>query len=75
MPIPFLLCANKFDRIAETEDSDLEYLQTEMGLAEFANEHGFLKSYRVSAKENINIAEAFSILVREMIISTIAQSQ
>ena len=37
--------------------------------------NGFFDSYRVSAKEDINIAAAFSSLTREMIIAAIAQQQ
>ena len=37
--------------------------------------NGFFDSYRVSAKEDINIAAAFSGLTREMIIAAIAQQQ
>lgn len=42
-------------------------------MKEFAVQHGFFESYRVSAKEDINVSAAFSTLTREMIIAAIAE--
>ena len=47
-------------------------LQTEEGMKDFASRNGFLESYQVSAKEDINISSAFSDLTREMIIAEFA---
>ena len=74
-PIPIVLCLNKFDAINSVEESNLDYLQTENGIHEFAEQNGFFESYRVSAKEDINISNAFATLTREMIIAAIAQQQ
>lgn len=74
-PIPIVLCLNKVDMIDTVDESNLEYRQTENGIKEFANTHGFFESYRVSAKEDINVSHAFSTLTREMIIAEIAHQQ
>jgi len=71
-PIPIILCVNKVDMIDQSDESSLDYLQTDNGIREFANQHGFLESFRVSAKEDINVSTAFSNLTREMIISELA---
>ena len=73
-PIPIVLCANKVDLLAEDPDGTTEtpFNQTDDGIREFAMNNGFFDSYRVSAKEDINIAAAFSSLTREMIIAAIA---
>jgi hypothetical protein len=42
-------------------------------MRDFSNMNGFLESYRVSAKEDINISSAFSDLTREMIIAEFAR--
>ena len=70
-PIPIVLCLNKVDTIEGIDESQLDPLQTEEGMREFAQENGFFDSYRVSAREDINISTAFSTLTREMIISVI----
>lgn len=71
-PIPIILCVNKVDMIDQSDESSLDYLQTDNGIREFANQHGFLESFRVSAKEDINVSTAFANLTREMIISELA---
>ena len=71
-PIPIVLCINKVDTVDTNDESNLDQLQTEQGIQEFAQQHGFIASYRVSAKEDINISTAFSTLTREMIIAEIA---
>ena len=70
-PIPIVLCLNKLDSLDDVPAEDQDYLTTEDGLAKFAEDHGFFESFRVSAKENINIFDAFSTLTREMIIAAI----
>lgn len=35
-PIPIVLCLNKVDMIDTTDESNLDYLQTENGIKEFA---------------------------------------
>ena len=74
-PIPIVLCANKIDKIEDIDESNLDYLQTETGIKEFAQQNGFFDSYRVSAKEDINVSTAFAVLTREMIIAAIASQQ
>ena len=74
-PIPIVLCVNKVDRIENIDEANLDYLQTEDGIREFAQQHEFFETYRTSAKEDINISTAFSVLTREMIIAAIAKSQ
>lgn len=70
-PIPIVLCINKVDKLQGVDESKLEYIQTEDGVQDFAKEHQFIAAYRVSAKEDIEIATAFSTLVREMLIQEI----
>ena len=36
-PIPIVLCLNKVDKIEAVDDSNLDYLQTENGIKEFAH--------------------------------------
>ena len=74
-PIPIVLCANKADRFENIDESQLDYLQTEEGIREFAQQNGFFDSYRVSAKADMNVSAAFSTLTREMIIAAIASQQ
>jgi hypothetical protein len=61
--------------IDTTDESNLDYLQTENGIREFAVQNGFLESFRVSAKEDINVSTAFANLTREMIIAELAHQQ
>ena len=35
-PIPIVLCVNKVDRIENIDEANLDYLQTEDGIREFA---------------------------------------
>ena len=44
-------------------------------LKEFAEQHGFIGVFRVSAKENIDIASVFSILTKEMLIKEIREME
>ena len=74
-PIPIVLCVNKVDVIEDVDESNLDYLQTDAGIREFAQQNGFFDSYRVSAKEDINVSTAFSTLTREMIIAAISAQQ
>ncbi len=52
-----ILCGNKVDLIQEKEENgeQLEDLQTQEGLEEFAQDNGFIGAVRVSAKMDINI--------------------
>lgn len=52
-----ILCGNKVDLIQEKEENEeqLEDLQTQEGLEEFAQDNGFIGAVRVSAKMDINI--------------------
>lgn len=59
------------DKLNGIDETQLEYIQTEQGVKDFAKEHQFIAAYRVSAKEDIDISTAFSTLVREMLIQEI----
>lgn len=72
-PIPIVLCINKLDKLKENQE--LEKIQTQDGLEQFAEQNSFIAAYRVSAKEDINISTAFSTLVREMLIKEINEQQ
>ena len=52
-----ILCGNKVDLRQEKEENgeQLEDLQTQEGLEEFAQDNGFIGAVRVSAKMDINI--------------------
>ena len=66
-----ILCVNKVEEVVDTDDSNLEYLQTDIGIVKFAQQNGFINGFRVSAKEDINVSDAFSTLTREMILNQI----
>ena len=70
-PIPMILCVNKVEEVVDIDDSNLEYLQTDIGIVKFAQQNGFINGFRVSAKEDINVSDAFSTLTREMILNQI----
>lgn len=61
-PIPAVLLANKCD-LMETKDKDLESL-----LDTFCKDNNFQGWFKTSAKENINIDEAGSFLVKQMML-------
>lgn len=60
---PFIVLENKADLIksSETEYSDV-FKQKEMSLEEFVKENGINKGFLTSAKDNLNLDEAFSYL-------------
>ena len=66
-----ILCVNKVEEVVDIDDSNLEYLQTDIGIVKFAQQNGFINGFRVSAKEDINVSDAFSTLTREMILNQI----
>ena len=71
-PIPMVLASNKLDLLSGDEEELYEYQQQEF-LDRFAKEHGFIESIRCSAKEDIEIAQLFSSLTREMLIKEIKE--
>ncbi len=48
---------------------------TQSYLDEFAKDNDFIGAIRVSAKTNYNIAQAFSILIRSIILKEMAGTQ
>jgi GTPase SAR1 family protein len=67
-----VLASNKLDLLSGDEEELYEYQQQEF-LDRFAKEHGFIESIRCSAKEDIEIAQLFSALTREMLIKEIKE--
>ena len=47
-------------------ESELDYLKTEEGLKNFADENGFFDYCRVSAKTGTNVYNMFSKLIHEV---------
>ena len=47
-------------------ESELDYLKTEEGLKNFADENGFFDYCRVSAKTGTNVYDMFSKLIHEV---------
>ena len=76
-PIPMILAVNKYDIIEEAENSgqQIEDFQRQESLEQFAMESGFIGAVRVSAKNDTNIAQVFSQLVRQMLIKEISEQQ
>lgn len=74
-PIPMILALNKLDLVDEKEANGepLEDFQKQENLDEFALESGFIGAVRVSAKNDTNIAQVFSQLVRQMLIKEISE--
>ena len=60
-PVPCVLIGNKCDVCTKT----LSKVQGEID--QFCNEHGFVKGFLTSAKENINIEEAAEFLCRHVL--------
>ncbi|XP_060798186.1 ras-related protein Rab-38 [Neoarius graeffei] len=59
--IAAVLLANKCD-----QDRDDAFAKTYAGMEQFCREHGFISWFETSAKENINIDEAVTCLVRHI---------
>ena len=76
-PIPMVLAMNKYDLLQEQEQEGerLEDFQTQEYVDAFAQEHGFVGAFRVSAKTDLNISSAFSTLVRQMLIKAIKDEE
>lgn len=62
--IPFIVLENKVDliQVYETEKSAQLLKEKEAKLGEFVKNNGFSKGFLTSAKENINLNEAFTYL-------------
>jgi Ras-related protein Rab-7L1 len=76
-PIPMILCANKCDIIQEQEEEgrkEWESLQTQEGLDDFAQIHGFIGAVMTSAKQDINIIPMMASLTRQMLIKELAEN-
>ncbi len=60
------LCGNKVDLISDLESKgrDLHELQTQEGLEQFAEEHGFCGAMRTSAKLDIMITPMMAALTK-----------
>jgi GTPase SAR1 family protein len=77
-PIPMILCANKVDILAQKEEEgelgDLDPLQTQLGLDEFANLHGWIGAWMCSAKDDTNIIPMMASLTRQMLIKELTEN-
>ena len=76
-PIPMVLAVNKVDTIADKEARGLpiENHQSKEWVDDFALSNNFIGALRVSAKDDTNIANLFSMLVRQMLIKEITEQQ
>jgi hypothetical protein len=62
-----ILIANKCDLLEKYPKSIKEDFMTQEYLEEFAREKEFIGSFQASAKENINVDEAFFFLFQEIL--------
>lgn len=76
-PIPMVLAVNKVDLVEDKlqRNIPLEDFQTQEWLDQFAEESGFIGCQMVSAKNDTNISQIFTQLVREMLIKEITERQ
>jgi small GTP-binding protein len=67
--IPMVLAVNKYDTVEqkEIEGQILDETTTQAYLEDFASGNGFSGVFRTSAKKGLNVTNAFSLLVREIL--------
>ena len=75
--IPMLLVLNKYDLVEDmvNEGYELEDYMTFDYLKNFAEENGFIGAVCTSAKTNVGVVEAFSALVRNVLLRELAAEE